>query len=65
MELNLVKDVKNNKKGSFRYIAQKRQAKESILPLINEKGKLAFSDVEKAEVLKEFFALVFTCHSCP
>ena len=28
MELNLVRDVKNNKKGFYRYIGQKRQAKE-------------------------------------
>ena len=31
-ELNLVKDVKNNKKGFFRYLGQKRQAKESVPP---------------------------------
>lgn len=28
MELNLVRDVKNNEKGFFRYVGQKRQAKE-------------------------------------
>ena len=37
-----------------------RQALESILPLINEKGELATTDMEKAEVLNEFFASVFT-----
>ena len=31
-ELNLVKDVKNNRKGFFRYLGQKTQAKESVLP---------------------------------
>ena len=30
MELNLVRDVKNNEKGFFRYIGQKRQANESV-----------------------------------
>ena len=43
MELNLVRDMKNNKKGFYRYISQKRQAKESVFPLINEKGELATS----------------------
>jgi len=41
------------------YIAQKRQAQESVLPLVNEKGELAMTDMEKAEVLNEIFALVF------
>ena len=60
MELNLVWDVKNNGKGFYRHSVQKRQAKESILPFVNEKGELAMTDMEKAEVLNEFFALVFT-----
>ena len=37
MELNLVRDMKNKKKGFFRYIGEKRQAKESVPSLINEK----------------------------
>lgn len=36
-------------------MGQKRQAKESALPLINEK-ELAATDVERAEVLSGFFA---------
>jgi len=59
MELNLVRDVKNNGKGFYRHSVQKRQAKESILPFVNEKGELAMTDMEKAEVLNEIFALVF------
>lgn len=51
MELSLARDVKN-KKEFFRYIDDKRQSKESVPLLINDKGKLAFSDVEKAEVLE-------------
>ena len=42
------------------YIGQERQYKGSVRPLINEKGKLATTDMEKAEVLNEFFASVFT-----
>jgi len=55
--LNLVRDWKN-KKGLFRYIGQKRQTKESVPPLKNEKGELTSSDMEKAEALNEFFASV-------
>ncbi|NXL88334.1 GTF2I factor, partial [Alectura lathami] len=68
MELNLVRDVKNNK-GFYRYIGQKRQGKESVPPLTNEKGQLASSNMEKAEVLNKCFASAFaggqafhTCH---
>ena len=50
IELNLVRDVKNKKKGLYRYRDQKRQAKESIPPLLNEKGELATTDTDKAEV---------------
>ena len=49
VELNLVWDVKNNKKGFYRY-AGRRQAKESVPPLINEDRELASSDMEKAEL---------------
>ena len=53
-------EVKNNKKGFRKYIGQKRQAKDSIPPLINEKGKLASTDMGKAEVLNKFIVSVFT-----
>jgi len=59
MELNLVMDVKKNKQGFFMGISWKRQAKESVPPLVNEKGQLATADMEKYEVLNEFFASVF------
>ena len=59
MGLNSVRNVRNNKKGFYRYFGEKRHAKESICPLINEK-ELARADTEKAEVLIEFFASVFT-----
>ena len=45
MELNLVRDVKN-KKGFYRYIGEKRQAKEGVLPLLTGKGELATIDRE-------------------
>src|SRR5699024_1111013 len=54
------RDVKNNKKTFYKYIGQKRQAKTCVLSLVNIKGELASADEEKAEVLNELFALVFT-----
>ena len=59
MELNLARDMKDNKKGFYRYIGKKEQTKESVPPLMKGNGELA-SDIEKAEVLSECFASVFT-----
>lgn len=39
LELSLARDVKNNKKGFFMYTGQKKQTKESVPSLINEKQK--------------------------
>ena len=60
VEQNLVRDMKNSKKTFYRYIGQKRQAKTGVPSLVNLKGELASTDEEKAEVLNEFFASVFT-----
>ena len=37
----------------------RRDRRENVHPLINKKGELASSDMEKAEVLNRFFAFVF------
>ncbi|CAM4508367.1 unnamed protein product [Lepidochelys kempii] len=60
LELQLARDVKSNKKGFFRYVGNKKKAKESVGPLMNEGGNLVTEDVEKANVLNDFFASVFT-----
>jgi len=60
LELNLTRDAKNNQKGFYRYVRQKRKVKESAPALMNATGKLATTDYEKAEVLNNFFASVFT-----
>ena len=56
----MARDVKDNKKGFYRYTGRKRQAKESVPPLVKGNGELASSDIGKAEVLNECFASVFT-----
>ncbi|PKU38755.1 rna-directed dna polymerase from mobile element jockey-like [Limosa lapponica baueri] len=50
LELNLARDVKNNKMGFYRYVSQKRKVKKSVPSLMNETGKLVTRDEEKAEV---------------
>lgn len=55
MELNLARDLKNNKKRFCRCIGQERKAKVSVSPLI--KGEVVSTNTEKAEVLSEFFSL--------
>ncbi|KFO15066.1 hypothetical protein N312_07407, partial [Balearica regulorum gibbericeps] len=59
LELNLVRDIKGNK-NFHRYISDKRRTRENVGPLRNETGELVTQDMEKAEVLNDFFASVFT-----
>ena len=58
MKLSFARVAKNNK-GFYRHIRQKRKAKDSVPPLMDEKGELVTTDMEKAEVLN-FFTSVFT-----
>jgi len=48
------------RKGFYRNIGQKRQAKESLPPLLNEKEELAATNMKKAVVFNEFIVSVFT-----
>ncbi|GAB0209884.1 hypothetical protein GRJ2_003454100 [Grus japonensis] len=60
IELNLAKEVKDKKKSFYRYVSEKRRTRENVGPLRNETGDLVTQDMEKAEVLNDFFASVFT-----
>ncbi|GAB0204644.1 mitochondrial enolase superfamily member 1 [Grus japonensis] len=60
IEISLAKDVKDNKKSFYRYVSDKRRMRENVGPLWNETGDLVTQDMEKAEVLNDFFASVFT-----
>ncbi|GAB0205312.1 mitochondrial enolase superfamily member 1 [Grus japonensis] len=60
IEISLARDVKDNKKSFYRYVSDKRRTRENVGPLQNEMGDLVTQDMEKAEVLNDFFASVFT-----
>ncbi|GAB0184051.1 adenylate cyclase type 1 [Grus japonensis] len=60
IEISLARDVKDNKKSFYRYVSDKRRTRENVGPLRNETGDLVTQDIEKAEVLNDFFASVFT-----
>ncbi|GAB0192613.1 mitochondrial enolase superfamily member 1 [Grus japonensis] len=59
-EISLARDVKDNKKSFYRHVSDKRRMRENVGPLQNETGDLVTQDMEKAEVLNDFFASVFT-----
>ena len=65
LELNLARDVKDNKKGFFKHISSKRKTRDNVGPLLNEVGVLVTEDTEKAELLNAFFASVFTTKADP
>ncbi|GAB0203562.1 mitochondrial enolase superfamily member 1 [Grus japonensis] len=60
IEISLAREVKDNKKSFYRYVSDKRKRRENVGPLRNETGDLVTQDMEKAEVLNDFFASVFT-----
>jgi len=51
IDLTLARDAKNNKKGFYRYVSQKRKVKENPPHLMSKTGKLVTKDEEKAEAL--------------
>ncbi|PKU36054.1 rna-directed dna polymerase from mobile element jockey-like [Limosa lapponica baueri] len=59
-ELNLARDIKDNKKSFYKYVRDKGKTREDVGPLWKETGDLVTQDMEKAEVLNDFFISVFT-----
>jgi len=65
LELYPVRDVKDNKKGFFRYVSGKRKTEKNVGPLLNEVDVLVIEDTEQAELLNVFFASVFIAKASP
>ena len=49
LELNLAAAIKDNKKCFYKYVSEKRTARENLPPLLDVEGNLATEDEEKAE----------------
>ncbi|KFP96141.1 hypothetical protein N329_05204, partial [Haliaeetus albicilla] len=60
IELNLARDVEGNKKSFCRYVSDKRKTRENVGALRKATGDLVTWDMEKADVLNDFFSSVFT-----
>ena len=59
-EHKIAKNIKNDPKAFYQYIASKLLKKESISDLIDKNGCSTKSDTDKCEVLNDFFSSVFT-----
>jgi len=56
----LARDVKGDNKSFYRYISDKRKARENVGPLWKDMGDLITQKMEKAEVFNNIFVSVFT-----
>ncbi|PKU42594.1 rna-directed dna polymerase from mobile element jockey-like [Limosa lapponica baueri] len=59
-EFNLARDIKDNKKNFYKYVRDKRKTREDVSPLQKETGDLVTQDIEKGEVLNDFFTSVLS-----
>ena len=65
LQLNPARNVKDNKKGFFKYISSKRETRENVRPLLNEVGTLVTEHTEKAVLLNAFFTSAFSAKAGP
>lgn len=64
LELNVVRDMKGNKKGFYMHTRSKKKTRENAGPLLNGAEHQVTSGVEKAKVLNAFFPSIFTGNVC-
>ena len=58
-EVQIANEAKSNPKALYNYISSQSKPKESVSNLIKEDGQLTEDDLEKANVLNNFFSSVF------
>ena len=51
----------NNLGAFYRFVNKKLSDRSGIAPLVNDQGILISSDIERAELLNDYFVSVFTC----
>ena len=56
----MASEIKSNPKQFWKYVSSKTKYKGKISELIDREGNLATDDSDKAEVLNDHFASVFT-----
>lgn len=61
-ELNLATVVKDHKNKSYKYINNKKKAKENLQLLTDAVGNITTKDEEKTEIFNAFFASVSISH---
>lgn len=60
VNMNLARDGKNNKKGFWRYLRQKRKANKHVPSMMNKISKLVTTDKKKAEAHNKCFDSLLT-----
>lgn len=57
--LSVARDIKDKRKGFYRYVARKRKTDDKVGPLQKDMEDLATLDKEKAKVFDDFYSSVF------
>lgn len=60
LDLNLVRNVKGNKKGSYRYFSSQDRQGSMWACCVNGVGDMVTEDMKNTKVLNAFFTSVFT-----
>ncbi|XP_064923730.1 SH2 domain-containing protein 4B isoform X1 [Columba livia] len=65
LELNLAREVKDNRKSFLQHMADKTNTRGNVGPLMNKVGSLVMEDTEKADLPNAFFVSVYYAGDCP
>jgi len=65
LELKLARDVKNNKKGFFKYIRSKRKNRDNVGPLLNEMSVLVTRGRKAGRVTECLLSFSLQCQGRP